>query len=87
MLIHGAGGAASQLVTWSPGQGPAVALPEIMDARALCWSSEEESWQLLSPIFGVLILQQVHEGQRALMPVAPLLEAAVTRQIVGMPVL
>ena len=60
-----------------------MALPEIMDACALCWSSKEESWQLLSPIFGVLMLQQVHNGERAVMPVAPLLEAAVTRQIAG----
>ena len=62
-----------------------MALPEIMDACALCWSSKEESWQLLSPIFGVLMLQQVQNGEHALMPVAPLLEAAVTRQIAGVP--
>jgi hypothetical protein len=74
-----------QLVTWSPRQGPAVALPEIMDASALCWSPEEQSWQLLSPIFGVLMLQQVDEGLRAFMPVAPLLEAAINRQIAGVP--
>lgn len=81
----GAGGlAASQVVTWSPGEGPAVALPEITDASALCWSSDEQNWQLLSPIFGVLMLQQVHQGERAVMPVAPLLEAAITRQIAGM---
>lgn len=76
---------ASQLVTWSPRDGPAVALPEIMDACSLSWSAGEDSWQLLSPIFGVLMLQQVDNTQRAVMPVAPLLEAAVTRQIAGVP--
>jgi hypothetical protein len=81
--VAAGGRAVSQLVTWSPAQGAKAALPEITDGCALFWSASDESWQLLSPIFGVLLLQEAAASERAVLPVAPLLEAAVARQLAG----
>lgn len=77
----------SQLVAWSAQAGAAPVLDQVTDAAALAWHAEESCWQLLSPIFGVLMIRQAGMAapEAASLPVTPLLEAAVERQRSGAP--
>ena len=47
----------SQLVAWCAQAGAARVLHQVADAAALAWDPCEGSWQLLSPIFGVLLIR------------------------------
>ena len=69
-------------MAWQHERGGTAVLPEVSDAAAVQWHAGSASWQLLSPVFGVLLLQDSSGGQGQL-PVEPLLAAAVARQLAG----
>lgn len=75
----------SQLVAWCAEGGAAPVLDQVTDAAALAWEAQDGCWQLLSPVFGVLLLRQAGTAAHAAaaLPVTPLLEAAVERQRSG----
>eukprot|EP00892_Ulva_mutabilis_P003464 jgi/Ulvmu1/148/UM001_0152.1 len=75
----------SQLVAWCAQAGATRVLDQVSDAAALAWEAEGGCWQLLSPIFGVLLVRQAGAAAdaSASVPVMPLLEAAVARQRSG----
>ena len=75
-------GGGVQNIVWQHGRAAAAVLPEVRDAAAVLWSGAHGSWQLLSPVFGVLLVRESGGTQQTL-PVAPLLEAAVARQLDG----
>jgi hypothetical protein len=72
----------SKCIAWQYESGACHVLPEVSDAAAAMWSSAHRSWQLLSSVFGVLLVQE-SKGLDAALPVAPLLESAVSRQLAG----
>jgi hypothetical protein len=72
----------SRCIAWQHACGACAVLPEVTDAAAAIWSPVHQSWQLLSPVFGVLLVHE-SDGLDATLPVAPLLEAAISRQLAG----
>lgn len=72
-------------MAWRPEAGAAPVLDQVTDAAALAWEPQDGCWQLLSPIFGVLLLRQAGTAapEAASLPVTPLLEVAVERQRSG----
>jgi hypothetical protein len=72
----------SKCIAWHYECGGIHVLPEVSDAAAAKWSSAHQRWQLLSSVFGVLLVQE-SKGLDAALPVAPLLESAISRQVAG----
>jgi hypothetical protein len=81
-FMHAGGKRQVQCVAWQHARGGGAVLLEVSDACAVGWSAAECSWQLVSPVFGALLLRD-SSGEDMHLPVEPLLEAAVARQLTG----